>query len=138
MKKINLTIIIVVFVMIGNGFADEFIKITKSSIETNYTLQDEADVNDFPFNTAEIVAKYNLRLDAVPMNSNVYSMPLSGIGSDSNVFNLEEEGDANDIPFNTFEIVNYDNIDQYHFYFNDENDVDDIPFNTEEIFKSLP
>ena len=83
------------------------------SFGNNLILDDEANIDDIPFDTEMVVNELN----------------VTG-------FDYEDEAYIDDIPFNTASVVaNYDYEKAVAVYFEpeDENYINDIPFNTEKV-----
>jgi len=84
---------------------------------TNFSFNEEAYINDIPFNTKEIVAEKALA-----------------------VFQLEDEAYINDIPFETDVVVANSTAKETPapaVDFAAENYIDDIPFDTESIVETI-
>ena len=93
-----------------------------SASTPNFEFEEEAYINDIPFNTEEVVANY------------LYEKALS------DTFEFEEEVYIDDIPFDTYEVAKNYRYEKYlknAFVFEDEEYIDDIPFDTEEIFNQV-
>lgn len=87
--------------------------------ELNFRLNEEAQVNDIPFNTALISNEVKT---ALLMNS---------------AFEMTEEEYVDDIPFNTAAVVENSQAETSEFKMEDEGYVNDIPFNTSQIVNIL-
>ena len=93
-----------------------------SAFTPNLVPEEEAYINDIPFNTEEVVANY------------LYEKALS------DTFEFEEEVYIDDIPFDTYEVAKKYRYEKYLknvFVFEEEAYIDDIPFDTEEIFNEV-
>ena len=117
-------------------------------------LEDEANVNDIPFNTNEVVMSLGTEMaeeayvNDIPFNTTDVVL-LAGVTIeeeaevDDFAFNTEEilaahglslaaEDYVNDIPFDTYDVLLLSNI-----IIHEEEEVDDIPFDTECIVHSV-
>ena len=105
-------------------------------------FEDEAYINDIPFNTELIVnnmvdATFNFEeekyINDIPFNTYEIAFEASTSDSDNFNFEIEEEAYINDIPFDTRSISNAYNyklaISQV-FEIEEEKNIDDIPFET--------
>ena len=93
-----------------------------NSSNINLVPEEEAYINDIPFNTEEVVANF------------LYEKALS------DTFEFEEEAFIDDIPFDTYEVAKsyrYEKFIKNVFVFEEEEYIDDIPFDTEEIFNQV-
>ena len=96
-----------------------FFTVSTTTAQINFFADDEAYINDIPFDT-EIIASEAL---------------YDKIG-----FVSDEEAYIDDIPFDTHAIAYDICCDQElkeKYSYQDESYIDDIPFNTEEIYKQL-
>ncbi len=90
--------------------------------DTVFALQDDAYIDDIPFNT------FNISVEAM------YKLAFS------KTFTLPDETYINDIPFDTQKIAaeyRYNEAIKKTFYLEDEGYIDDIPFDTAEVIKNL-
>lgn len=85
--------------------------------EMKFRINEEAQVNDIPFNTALISnearfaelmnAEFEMAdegsVDDIPFDT---AAILESTKAEKSVFRMQEEGFVNDIPFNTFQVVN--------------------------------
>jgi hypothetical protein len=115
------------------------------------SLNDEAYIDDIPFNTAEVagqkpstdlsmfVLKEEAYIDDIPFDTKAIAGKLV-IDKSLTDFSLQDEEYIDDIPFNTEavarELNNSESIDQalaQNFRLKEEAYIDDIPFNTESV-----
>lgn len=121
---------------------------------TSPVMEEEAYIDDIPFNTAEVVNELGTELaaedyvDDIPFNTldvilleNICMLPESEVNDTefdnrsvlaSHGLVLEDEEYVNDIPFNTMDVLALQDIDMM-----DEEYVDDIPFDTECVAQSV-
>lgn len=116
---------------------------------TTFTFEDEAFINDIPFDTElvceQILIEETLNLfqfeeeeyiDDIPFNTSEIAASTKNNEIEEMTFTFEEEAYINDIPFNTQKIATasqYAAAVNVDFQFEEENYVDDIPFNTSAI-----
>jgi len=93
---------------------------------TDFQLEDEAYVDDIPFDTREVVFTLSTDMEEeayvndIPFDTRTVALSA---GTE-----LEEEAYVNDIPFNTTDVLLLEGIAMA-----DEAEVDDIPFNTLDV-----
>jgi len=132
MKTIKNLLIISSFLITINSFAGT----------VNIVLDEELPVNDIPFNTNEIAAKYLINsiglkledegyIDDIPFDTRSIAAEYLYKKAMKQKFSLEAEPFINDIPFNTWYLFNLYAQDNYAL--TQEMNVDDIPFDTELI-----
>jgi hypothetical protein len=88
---------------------------TGSLFAMEFNFEEEAYINDIPFNTEEVYFLLNM---------------------ESSSYDFEEESYINDIPFNTACITadcRFEKALEVNYQFEDESFVNDIPFNTESM-----
>ena len=116
--------------------------VSTNSTASNFQFEDEAYVDDIPFDTEMVVhllmmPKYNLEeeayVDDIPFNTEFIASQKHFIEAMAQEFELEDEGFVNDIPFDTQEVsvnFNYQLSLEVEFLMPEEKPVNDIPFNT--------
>jgi len=114
---------------------------------SDFQFEDEAYINDVPFNTEMVVnnlvaAEFDLEeenyINDIPFNT--YEIAFETVESDSNVLEMKEEAYINDIPFNTEVIAdnyNYETAMNQVFEMPEEKSINDIPFNTLAVAKKV-
>lgn len=103
--------------------ATSLIFISSSIFAGNYSLLPEDNINDIPFNTAEVVKAYKQQQ---AMNT---------------IFKLPEERFVDDIPFDTHEVAacyRSDSAMQVVFSLPDEDTINDFPFTLDDVFCNTP
>ncbi len=116
---------------------------------TTFTFEDEAFINDIPFDTElvceQILIEKTLNsfqfeeeayIDDIPFDTEQIAEDNADSLYADVAFDFEEEAYVNDIPFNTQKIATasqYASAVNVDFQFEEESYVDDIPFNTEAI-----
>ena len=106
MKTIKITSLLILSFFMSIGLFAE---------STNFIMEEEAYINDIPFNTAEVSESY------------LFEMAMA------QEFEMEEEGYIDDIPFDTECIAAdclYFKAMNVVFEMEEESYIDDIPFNT--------
>ena len=106
----------------------------------NFNFEDEAYINDIPFDTEKIVNELSKTefedeayIDDIPFDTEAIVIIYKYNKAVGELFELEDEADIKDIPFNTASVVanyKYQTAININFDFNEENSIDDIPFNT--------
>ncbi len=95
-----------------------------------FVLEEEANVNDIPFNTREVVSQLEAELEEeayvedIPFDTRAIVMGLET--------QLAEEAYVDDIPFNTLDVLLLEGI-----ALEEEEEINDIPFNTSCIVQSV-
>ncbi len=98
---------------------------SETSDDLNIQIEDEAYIDDIPFNTENVLNDFDLNNNSVPSDD---------------LMKIEPEKYIDDIPFNTKEIFD-DHFDEtsYNsiFQLKDENYIDDIPFCTKALINTF-
>lgn len=114
---------------------------------SDFQLEDEAYINDIPFNTEIVVnnlafAEFDLEeenyINDIPFNT--YEIAFENKNSDTINFEMEDEAYINDIPFSTEVIAdnyNFETAMNQVFEMPEEKSINDIPFNTLAIAKKI-
>lgn len=103
-------------------------------------FQEEAYINDIPFNTEVVYLNLMMEEEAyindIPFSTQKIAEAVLIQNSVPEYVDMEEEAYIDDIPFSTSTVVaqlNYEKSTQVVYNFNDEEYIDDIPFNTIEV-----
>ena len=138
MKKNILTIILLSFIPFFNSNADNKNKKEIAKAEISFTMSEEVEVNDIPFNTAEIAAAYFKNISfSGPSDTNLMQSELMLKSIDRRNFNLEDEEEVDDIPFSTELIAGNGLIENTPYSLKEEKEYNDIPFDTYKIANEI-
>lgn len=97
---------------------------------TEFVLEEEANVNDIPFNTMEVVNSLQAGLEEEAYANDIpFDTRAIVLGLETQ---LAEEAYVDDIPFNTLDVMLLEGITM-----EEEEEVNDIPFNTSCIVQSI-
>jgi hypothetical protein len=97
---------------------------------TEFVLEDEANVNDIPFDTKEVVRNLEAELEEEAYANDIpFDTKAIVLGLETQ---LAEEAYVDDIPFNTLDVMLLEGIAM-----EEEEEVNDIPFSTSCIVQTL-
>jgi hypothetical protein len=115
---------------------------------SNFSLKEEAYINDIPFNTKEIVAEKALAIfqledeayiNDIPFETDVVAANSTAKETPAKTVDFAVENYIDDIPFDTesiVETIKFKKAISVDFELEEETYIDDIPFNTAAVANS--